>query len=355
MRTIVLFLATTGCGLSSAGNDPSDQPFTQDMGAIALNGQLTWQIDFDEASGLQDCSYRRNYSGHQDVSAPWLCLACDNVYRVSVDMPLRDRACYSLISGEPQSVEWLGFSDREFFRGGLENYQLSPQGDASHSGNDVTTRSVTDWYDLDDGSGQFQLTVTGELTIGDEVTQGQDPWWGYRTPAEYQCGWSKSSQPAYDGDWTIREGQTVPDGWFHDACGEVVRLHDLAAGKYTLVDISAIDCPPCRDMAADEHAWIAQMRSDGYDVEVVTLLAPSLGDVLGTTATSQLNAWTDAFGLQSPVLADRGWGLWVVSEADPDFAYPSVVLVGPDLRVMQVDIGWGGFGRYTSMIQADAG
>ena len=357
MRTPLFLTFLLGCGSPIVDvDDPGVGIGSGPPSEVAtLSGEITWEIEFDAASGLQDCVYMRRYEGVEDISAPWLCLDCDNVFQVDMQMSDMDRDCYGLISGAPETTEWLGFSDSTFFRGGAPHYQLSNQGDAVHNGSEVTTSSVTDWYDLEDGSGQFQLTVTGALSHGVDSSGGIDPWWGFQTPDVYACGWPKSGLPEYTGDWKIRTGSAVPDGWFKDACGESVRLHDVVAGRYTLVDISAVDCPPCQDMASGERAWIQEMRGAGIDVEVVTLLAPSLSAPLDRTPKPQLNEWVDAFGLESPVLGDRGWGYWVVSEAEPDFAYPSVVLVDPDLNVMQIDVGWGGWGLYTTVITDDAG
>ncbi|MFT7518009.1 MAG: hypothetical protein ACI9MC_000133, partial [Kiritimatiellia bacterium] len=62
------------------------------------------------------------------------------------------------------------------------------------------------------------------------------------------------------------------------------------------------------------------------------------------------------FGLHGPVLADRGWGYWLGNEALPTgFAYPTWILVSPELEVLDMGAGFGGFDRHKAAILAHAG
>jgi hypothetical protein len=116
-----------------------------------------------------------------------------------------------------------------------------------------------------------------------------------------------------------------------------------------------MDCPPCQSMAAGEEQFIANMAAQGIDVKVITLLAPSLSDVIGNTTTQMLDTWKNNYGLTSPVLADRGWGLSMFIPAIGEEAgYPSWTLVDPNLVVMDFGTGFGTFADFEAAIVADA-
>ena len=132
-----------------------------------------------------------------------------------------------------------------------------------------------------------------------------------------------------------------------------MRLHDFA-GSYLFVDMSAMDCPPCQQMASGEEAFVASLAGQGIDVHVITLLAPSLANPLGETTTTMLDQWINTYALQSPVLADRGWGLTMFLEAIMDPGYPSWVLVAPDLTVIEFGSGFGGWSERQDSILAHA-
>ncbi len=108
-----------------------------------------------------------------------------------------------------------------------------------------------------------------------------------------------------------------------------------------MIDMSATDCPPCQLMAQGEKQFVANMAAQGIDVEVITLLAPSLDDVFGETTTTVLNNWVSKYALESPVLGDRAWGQSVFSPPAKSAGYPSWVLVAPDLTVFEYGQGWG--------------
>lgn len=322
-----------------------------DPGVQSVDGKLTWAVDFDaeaEARGLEDCSYTRTYDGLTDRSAPWLCSDCDAVFRV--ESRLKGADCYAQISAEPASeVEWVGWAGRSFRRAPAENFALGELGEVAADGSRHEVHGELGARDLD-GGGAYALTVDG--TLGTGPGRG-DPMWGLEPPDRYACGWRQADPEPYAGDWRLQLGAPIPDGWFPDACGEGVRLHDQL-GQYVVIAISAIDCPPCRDMAEQEEAFLADARAAGVEVGVVTLLAPTLGGVLDPTSTEQLAAWTTTYGLSMPVLADRGWGFWLGYEAlGEDLGYPTVLVVAPDGELLAIESGFGGWDRLLAQIQAD--
>jgi len=179
--------------------------------------------------------------------------------------------------------------------------------------------------------------VNGTFVAGHELAWEDAP---LVPPAKYACGWPKADPPAYTGDYSLAVGKQLPDGIFKDACGEAVRLHDLA-GTYLLVEMAAVDCPACRSMSEYQEWWVGELASIGIKLRVVTLLAPSLAGRLDAAGTEVLKLWSSTFQLNDPVLGDRMWGLNVIGRAYPGSGYPSWVLASPALDVIEVHSGNG--------------
>lgn len=326
----------------------------QYVDVATIDGEITWQVLFDsdaEEAGLADCTYRRTYTGTEDRSSPWLCPECEVTFVADVEI-VEGRSCYDLISNyDPEPREWLGYSGGDWFRGGAVNYRLSFQGAVDIEGAAVTTTYASEHYEHPDG-GTFQLVVNGDLTLGEDHA---DPWHGLVPPPAYACGWPTANPPEFKGEYAFEVGRKLPDGVFLDRCEEPVRLHDFN-GRYLVIDISALDCPPCQDKARGEHDFVANMAAADINVEVITLLAPSLSAPLDPAEPSVLNSWMLEFGLLSPVLADRGYGYWMGGEAlGNDFGYPTSLTVGPDLKIIDIRSGFGGWATWERIISADEG
>jgi hypothetical protein len=317
-----------------------------------IEGDATWTVTFDDvakAAGAIDCSYTRHYVGVEDESAPWFCPDCEVVFRTDVEMTAGQTDCYSQLSTDPPlTEEWIGYGNGRYYRG---YFLMSDQGTGDVVGDALTVANVVMDQDAPVG-GKLQFDVAGGFTLG---TGTGDPLNGFRAPSTYTCGWPKANPPEYTGDYTADDGKTLPDGVFYDKCEQPVRLHDFK-GKYLVVDMSARDCPPCQSMGSQENDFIASLAADGIEVEVITLLAPSLSDTLGTTTTAMLNSWTNKYELTSPVLADRGLGLSMFIPLFGDtVGYPSMLIVDPNLKIIT---GMSGFDDYTTpkqAIKADAG
>ncbi len=351
MTRALLVILLCGCADEKAklgGETPG--PVNVDVSTIG--GDITWQVRFDadaEAIGLADCDYSRHYVGTEDRSSPWLCPECEVVFVNDVEMT-SGRECYDLISdNSPEIREWLGYGAGTWYRGGALNYRLSNQGSVDIQGSDLTTTYTSEAYEHPDG-GTFELVVSGELTLGEDRS---DPFHGLTAPPTYDCGWPKADPREFEGEYVFEVGSILPDGVFLDRCEDPVRLHDFK-GNYLVISISALDCPPCQDMASEEAAFIAMMRSLGYSVEAITLLAPTLAAPLEFTSRSTLAAWIDEFDLESPVLADRGWGFWMSADALGDgFGYPTTITVRPDLKVIDVRSGFGDWTPWQQIIAED--
>jgi len=316
-----------------------------------VSGDITWNVTFDadaQAAGATDCSYTRHYEGVEDESAKWLCPQCEVMFRADVQMSAGQTDCYMQISDNlPATTEWIGWGNGVYYRG--LGAGMSEQGTATVDGETVSTTNAV--MDLEAPlGGLFGFDISGDLAVGDE---DGDPMHGFVVPDSYACGWPKADPPAYTGDYTIDVGQPVPDGIFKDSCEETVRIHDFA-GSYLFIDMSAMDCPPCQQMASGEEDFVAGLEGQGIEVHVISLLAPSLANPLGETTTAMLEQWISNYGLQSPGLGDRGWGLTMFLEAIMDPGYPSWVLVAPDLTVMDFGTGFGGWAEHESAITAHA-
>lgn len=316
-------------------------------------GELTWTVRFDAeamAAGASDCSYTRSYDAIEDASAPWLCPSCELILRAATTLPDAQRACYDqLVAPDPAPTEWLGLEGDRLWRSRGE--ALTEQGSAVRSDDTLTTSHEV--FDVPAAiGGHADFTVAGSFALDG---RDGDALHGFIPPESYACGWPKSGAADYQGDYALAVGATMPDAILRDACDEPVRLHDFA-GSYLVVVMSAFDCMPCQQMASEEHAFIDALAAQGIDVKVITLLAPSLADTVGFMPRTLLESWTGLFGDTSPVLADRGWG---VSMFFPvltlSMAYPSWMVVAPDLRVLGFAPGYESYAEHEALIVADAG
>lgn len=320
-----------------------------------LSGDITWTVTFDEAAketGATDCSYTRHYEGDQDASAPWLCPNCDVVFYLDVTMPDGLEDCFHQISGDqpPNPNEWIGYESatNTWYRG--FGTTMGAQGEVTVDGAELMVVNQIDEVEFAPG-GTLGFAVAGALT---ESTVEGDPMHGYVAPDTYACGWPKADPEPYQGDYQLVEGGTIPDFLLVDQCEETVRLHDFK-GTYLVVDMSALDCPPCQQFAAGEEAFVEEMAAEGIEVHVITAMAPSLSNVLGETSQAQLAKWISDYGLASPVLVDRGWGLTEFATFFEDAgSYPSWVLVDPELNAVELGQGFGGWPAIKASIVADA-
>ncbi|MBW2522790.1 MAG: hypothetical protein JRI23_01380 [Deltaproteobacteria bacterium] len=342
--------ASTGTGGTAGSGGTIDPP---DGSRRTISGDATWSVDFDataEGAGATDCTYTRHYEGVEDGSAPWLCPACEVMFRTTVQMTAGQVGCFDQVSDtDPFPDEWIGWGNGVWWRG--YGGPASDQGTATPASSTVGwTNNVPDLEATVIGSGQMTFDVSGSFTL---AIEDGDPMHGWNAAASYSCVWPKSSPPTYTGDYSVKPGGVLPDGLFRDVCGDVVRLHDFA-GSYLLVVMSAVDCPACQGMAAAEASFLTNLSNQGIDAHVITLLAPALDDPIGDTTPQQLQAWTSTYG-DSPVLADRAWGVSMFLALYPDtLSYPSWVLAAPDLEVLDYESGFGGYEEIEATIVTHA-
>jgi peroxiredoxin len=318
-----------------------------------LTGDITWKVTFDAAAqmaGATDCSYTRHYVAKEDTSAPWLCPDCETAYLADVTMTAGATDCFPQVSDTPPAkTEWIGYGAGKFYR--APGGPLNEQGTANVGAATVTMVNTVPASAAPKG-GMLSFDVAGMFTLASEVG---DPLNGWEPPATYACGWPKANPPPYTGDYSLKVGGMLPDGVFHDSCGEAVRLHDFK-GTYLVVDMSAIDCPPCNTMAGAEEKFIADMAAKNITVNMITLMAPSLSNTTGVTTKKQIDAWIKKYKLTTPILSDRSWGLSTFGVAIPadQLGYPSLAIVDPDLNVLSFESGFGDFAAIEAAITADA-
>ncbi len=322
---------------------------------LQVDGEITWTLDFSpaaEAEGYVDCSYTMKYTGHEDRSTPWLCLDCSPIVRLTGELQDGAMNCYMQVDeADTPSTEWLGVADGQWHWTDAVGYRLQTQGSGT-----VTDESWTLTGTSEDTVGT-QLPVTrsstGSLALS---TANADPFFGMTPPESYACGWPTTDLPAYAGDYTLALGHELPDGVFVDQCGEPVRLHDLT-GSYLVLDIAALDCDPCKESSSKVADFVASMAGDGYDVQFITLITPSIYLHEGSVAAEHVQEWAEAFGLDSPVLVDRGY-MQVVGGShfgESGLGYPTVILVAPDRTVFHMQNGFSGWPEKGDHIKAHAG
>lgn len=318
-----------------------------------LSGDITWKVTFDAAAqmaGATNCSYTRHYEAKEDTSAPWLCPDCETAFLADVTMTAGAADCFPQVSDTPPAkTEWIGYGSGKFYR--APGGPLNEQGTANVGATTVAMANTVPAADAPKG-GMLSFDVAGMFTLASEIG---DPLNGWEPPATYACGWPKADPPPYTGDYSLKVGGILPDGVFHDSCGEAVRLHDFK-GTYLVVDMSAIDCPPCNTMAAAEEKFIADMAAKNIKVNMITLMAPSLSNTTGVTTKKQLDAWIKKYKLTTPILSDRSWGLSTFGVAIPadQLGYPSLAIVTPDLKVLSFESGFGDFAAIEAEIEKDA-
>ena len=123
-------------------------------------------------------------------------------------------------------------------------------------------------------------------------------------------------------------GQTVPEIRLDDQFGAEVSLWQFS-GDVILLDISAVWCRPCQELAAGTQKTQDKYAEEGFTY--VTVLQQNLESDPPTT--EELVEWADAFGITAPILGD-------LAEPQTDDAVvngtlPVVLLIDRSLTVVE--------------------
>jgi thiol-disulfide isomerase/thioredoxin len=180
---------------------------------------------------------------------------------------------------------------------------------------------------------------------GDEVCAGKDPL--DSSSVIYEGGWpfhcDKEAMVDPGVDSPPKKNDMMARFSFRDQHGEKVDLYDFAyQGVPLLIDVSALWCPPCNDLAAylegDNTAWasthpdLPEMVENG-DVYWITVLPQ---DYSGSATNTTPNTWHDLYPSKHIfVLADK-------KEEYPAWMgliyFPTTMLVREDLTVEAFDV-----------------
>lgn len=206
-----------------------------------------------------------------------------------------------------------GLSDGREERLGSDPALADTDGDGLDDGDEVQSGLDPVAWDTDgDGYSDFQ-----------EVDFGSDPL--DATSGVYAGGWPYNpfkddlSDPGFAGRPQI--GEPLPRFVAIDQYGEQVDFYDYAGhGKPVMLDISALWCPPCRQMAG----WLAGEGANGYGAYGVVKDAVDNGDLLWVTVMGEDNQG------KYPDQQDLLW--WEERYPNPEIALladaPEVDLVG---------------------------
>lgn len=145
------------------------------------------------------------------------------------------------------------------------------------------------------------------------------------------CVGEGNSWPAGDLVWSPPSSvdafvtdSVAPNFCFGDQFGDPVALWQFNT-HYTVLDVSALWCIPCQNLAAD-----VQATADAHPGLVyLTVHREDLGN--DPPDTEELLQWAEYFGIDQPVVSDTtGW-------SDPltgGTSFPAVVLLDEQLRVV---------------------
>ena len=156
-------------------------------------------------------------------------------------------------------------------------------------------------------------------------TQGEtDATWSWDAP---ENDWPKNAPPEGTTGQGFAVGQTIPDVRLIDQHGKEVSAWQFY-GRVMVFDVSTMWCAPCQELAAgtqhtqDEFGW--------DDFAYVTVLQENVESL--PPEGEDLELWAENFDIEAPVLAD---GDKLTSTVVQNGQYPAVLLVGPDLVVLE--------------------
>ena len=211
---------------------------------------------------------------------------------------------------------------------------------------------------------EYELAAGGIMTLKAEGMMAwwldtqlllPDPWPARTEP--YACGWSQADPGDLELDYDLRIGSVFPNVRLVDQCSERLALWDLY-GRWLVLDTAQPDCGPCRSMAASAEAFVEQMAGEGVEVMVVNLLGAGLAAPFDEPDPEVYASWVEDYEPSGPVLKDLGFAYALFPDfaeeaTGESFGYPTWVVVGPDLRIHAVNVGFSDWEAVAEVIRAD--
>lgn len=322
-----------------------DAPAERDPGsgprpARTVTGEVAYHLDFDaaaEADGKVDCDYTRTYTGVEVVDQPWLCPACEVIFRA--DTEVDDLACYAEIGTAAQRHdEWIGFADG-FWRTQVSNTDLSEycatggacssdrvDGDGASFGFDSVPLVALD------GVHGYSFEAVGAFAFGDAAVE-VTPLDGYRAEP-YACGWPQRS-PGGPSPWSAAVGEVFPNFRQLDACGEPFDVWDLR-GSYVVLVVDEVGHLGEGDYDAFQRI-LGSLNDDCIATELVVVAADSFVDLTTSADPEDVADFALVHGLTGPVLADAGVVNGLFGDVGGfDSLFPGGGLLAPDGTLLEV-------------------
>ena len=354
----------TNSTADAVGDDASGNEFEsgETQSAVVVQGEVTWALDFNEDAELQgywDCEYSRTYVGTQFLEMPYLCPDC-NVQVEGTAVMDDNLDCYAQISSDPQAerTEYWGFGPDSFHRASLPQAPLGQI--AELEGVEEGVPIALSWeseYTIGEGA-SFALRAAGGMSYSiDESVRISSGW--QASPSEYACGWPKNDPGDLVLDYQLAEGAVFPNVQLEDQCGELLSLWDLY-GRWLVLDSSQPDCAPCRTMAEGAEDFVAEMAAEGVDVMVVSLIGAGLSEPYATPDAQTFTGWVGDYGLQDPVLYDRGFAYalfpgFIEAYSGDSFGFPTWLVVDPQMNLVHGNVGFSSWDDVKTVIASNGG
>jgi peroxiredoxin len=157
-----------------------------------------------------------------------------------------------------------------------------------------------------------------------ETSDGSGGPWSWDAP---QNRWAMGEPEQGTRGQGFAVGQVVPDVRMPDQFGEEVSLWQFS-GQVLLFDVSTMWCAPCQELAQGTQASIEYYADDPFTY--LTILQENVESQ--PPEHEDLIRWADTFGIAGPVTAD---GDKQTARAVIQGQYPAVLVIGPDLTVLE--------------------
>ncbi len=204
-----------------------------------------------------------------------------------------------------------GLSDTEELAAGSDPNDVDSDGDGQDDGEEVANgTSPTNPYSFTYEHGDYNV---GDCAEPPTATSPSGP------------------NNSYADTWAV--GDTVSNFTMQDQYGQQVHLYSFC-GQHIMIAFGAMWCGPCQSLAAEVQYLQDIYGPEGF--QAIEILIEDTG--ANTPDQTDLQTWAADFSLTSvPVLSDADQSAWPIYEQD--WGIPTVVHIGPDMKVLAVDTG----------------